>query len=149
MMHKKIVSRMVLALLLTFPEVGLADAIPLKLGQLAPYDGLLLKPADVATIMAEKRSVPDLVAIEVKKAKDDADAQCKLRLSDQQLSSKEESLVLSGQLKVLMDSNDALTKQLSEAQSNAKWTPILVGGASIVGIAVGVLTTIVVTKTLN
>lgn len=148
-MLKKIISGCLLVSLMTASTTAWGEAKPLQAGQSAPFDGLLLPPADAANIMADKKSLPDRIAIEVKKAQDDEKARCSLRLADQDTSSREVAAIQAAQIKQLLDSNSALYKQVQDAQSSSKWVPLYVGGGVVGGVVIGVLTTVLVNKLKN
>lgn len=145
-MLKKIISGCLLVSLVMASSTARGEAIALQKSQPSPFSGLLLTPVDAANIMAEKRAVPERIAIEVKKAQDDAEAVCKLKLSQQDTASREAAAVQSAQVKQLLDSNSSLYKQVQDAQSATKWMPLYISGGVTGGVLVGVLTTILVTK---
>ena len=147
MTKQKIILGSTLCTLLTISSIVKGEAVPLKAGQSSPYDGILISPEAAAIIMAEKRALPDLIDVEVKKEREQQEAKCKFRLDQQEISSQQSAAAANAQVKDLLNSNSALSKQLADAQSSIKWTPAYVTGAAILGLATGVLTSIIVIKT--
>ena len=123
-----------------------ADAVALDKGEKAPHAGILLTPEDAASIMAEKESTPGRIEIEKQKAAAEANATCKLKLTQQDIAAKEASLALDAQLKLAMNSNQVLKKQLDDAASSSKWSTLHTVAAAVGGIIIGATTAVIVTK---
>lgn len=134
----------VAALLAASPAA--AEAAPMQKGDPSPFAGLLLPPADAARIMADKKAVPEVIAAEVKKVREEVDSHCKLQLAEAGISARQQTAILRAQVDTALESSKQLAKQLEDAQSAAKWTPVWITTSAVGGVVVGVLTASLISK---
>lgn len=137
---KKVMSA-VLALLLISTSARADDSYlsPLKQGQPAPYDGLLLNPTAAATIMSDRRLQQDLIKAEVDKAVGEVTANFTFKMKEQDINFREKSAVLESQLKIRDGAIRGLEEEIKRSKDAAKWTPLYVAGGVVGGIAATIL----------
>lgn len=141
---------LILAASIAFSSTARAEgALPIQQGEPSPAAGILLTPDQAAFIMAEKLAVPRLLNAAVEKAQKDAAAECKLKLLDSDIASRQNAAALSAQVKSATDANVALEKQLEAARQSSKWNSFYVGASAVGGIIVGFLAASFVARTSN
>lgn len=119
---------------------------PLRKDQKAPYDGVLLNPTAVASVIATIQSIPDTIAVEVKKEVNEEKAHSKLALDNLHADLKYEKETSKIRIDSLNGQVDTLTKQIKKVESEKPNLPIWIGAGFIGGIVVTVLTVFAVNQ---
>lgn len=159
-MRKNIVSCVLIATLLV-PAVSFADLpdpprlqlnepvvgeviTPIKLGQVAPYTGVLLSPSAVASLTVRLNNIQEQIKLEIDKTNSEANARCVFKLDSAKTIFDTEKSILQvkletsdAKMKIL---NEELVKQTSK-QSSSFWfgvgvTAGVVGGILLTSFAV-------------
>lgn len=120
------------------PTVGEAIS-PMKLGQKAPFTGILFSPDAVAKIVTEINSIPEQIKIHTEKTQKLCTAKCELDLNDLRISWETEQKISAAELSAVVSQNLVLVnriKSLESSQSNTIWW---VGGGVLVGAGITVL----------
>lgn len=113
---------------------------PLKKGQVAPFEGILLSTRAATQITVELETQPQIIKVEVERAKKLERAQCTKELADESSRAKAEKKTYDA----MIAANDArikvLQKTLQEAEKNSKRPDVLL--ISTLGAAGGVILTL-------
>jgi flagellar motility protein MotE (MotC chaperone) len=114
-----------------------ATITPLKKGQVAPYDGNLLSPKAVATIIAQLDAIPSKIQIEVDKTRSEEKAQCQFQLSEAKtnadLETKIKNAKIEQQIKSLEVLQERIAKLEKETSGSTLWVTLGVTGGLLVG----------------
>jgi hypothetical protein len=117
-----------------------ATITPLKKGQIAPYDGNLLSPAAVASVIAQLDVIPAQIKLETDKVKTQEKAQCEFTLSELKANFETENKIqkarIDQQLKSIQVLQDELAKKEKEKPNTTMWTTLGVTGGLIIGIGI-------------
>lgn len=133
------------------PDVLLSNIIdsegvitPLKKNQRAPYDGVLLSPVAVATIITQIKSFQDQAKLDLEFEKKQEQANCQYRIDELTTTCNTDKKVLMAQLDQQKSQIDVLSKQLDSELKNKPnvqlWTGIGVGVGFVVGVGLSALT---------
>lgn len=161
---KRFISVILLTSIL-FPRVVLAEdklpseppppsfVLPIKIGQVVPFDGLLLSEGAAAEIIADKKLFPEKIIVEVSKARDQELAKCNLRISAEKSVCSEQLAIDSAKLKEkdsqIQSLNEKLDKQANtekkfrELENSTKYYVV---GAFAAGIVTTLLTGLAISK---
>lgn len=156
---KRIISLLLIALMLSAPVASYADPIdltaptlqagerdvgaavsPMKKGQSAPFTGVLLSPAAVATVTVQLKSIADVVKLEVDRANNESKVRCDAALEDSRIKSDADAKVAQAKLEASMKENQILTDRLDKEESARSNTIWWAGGGFVVGVATTILT---------
>lgn len=120
-------------------DVGAAIS-PMKKGQVAPFTGLLLSPAAVASIMSDLNEKDRLIRLEVSKAVAEVNAkndhQIELIKSRNETDLKIKDLIIENQKSDLSRLDDQLKKERENKPDPFFWTMVGIGA----GVAISTLT---------
>lgn len=120
-------------------DVGKAMS-PMRMGQVAPFTGVLLSPLAIATIIAERHAAEQETKIEVDKAVITEKAMCEYSMSEFRVKCNADKEILQIQLDTCKKEVETLTVRLNDVESNSVSSPgwlALSGGAGLV-IGVGI-----------
>jgi len=117
------------------PNVGEAIS-PLKLGQKAPFTGILFSPAAAAKINTELKNVPEQINIEIDRVNKICNAECQFKLNNVTIERRTDQQIASARLSSAVSENELLVnriKKLENSQSNVLWWTIggFAGGALV------------------
>jgi hypothetical protein len=134
----------------TLPSASPTSVVrPLKTGDISPFDGLLLSPMAIAEIIADKKLLPEKIAAETEKVKQQEQANCNLSLKEKDADKQQYAAIQELKLQNKDAEIEALNKKLSLLQSSQiSSTPYIVVGAAA-GITTTLLTTFVVYKMIH
>lgn len=121
------------------PDVGTAIS-PMKKGQVAPFTGVLLSPAAVATTTVNLNSIKDQVKIEVDHANAVAQAQCTAATNAAKIQADADAKIAQAKLDAALSENKILTDRLQKVESSQPNVVLLLGGGVLVGVGITVLT---------
>ncbi len=122
-------------------EADVGEAIsPLKLGQRAPFTGVLLSPAAVAKMLVELKSIDDKIKIETERATKICEAQCEFRVKETKIELETDKKILIEQLKFQKEQNKILEDRVQKYES--KQQPVALW--AIGGFGLGLATTILI-----
>lgn len=121
------------------PSVGKAIS-PLKMGQKAPFTGLLLSPEAIADMIAELNSIPEQIEIEKKKTLETCEAQCTFKLEWSKIESNTDNKILNARVEAEERQNKILVERVKELEDDKSNLLLWTAGGAVVG----VLTTILI-----
>lgn len=113
---------------------------PMKMGQKAPFTGLLLSPQAVAQIIVNLNSQQAETDIQVTKAKETQKAVDQLIIDDKDAQITLIKSTTNVQIKDLDDEVNTLTKKLQDAEKSAPNLPLWIGVGAVGGIVLTVVT---------
>lgn len=120
-------------------EKNVGPAIsPIKIGQAAPFSGVLFSPVAVATILSEFNALNGLMQLNVKKEQETQIAICSAEKNKLNIQSEADKNILNARLDSKTRELQLLNDQLAKQENNSPNAPLLIG----VSFSVGVLSTI-------
>lgn len=122
---------------------------PIKLGEIAPFEGLLLSPSAVAEIVSDKKTEPGRILIAVESERKRSEADCQLRLGNDRLKHDSQVTLLGAEIKMKDSRLTALSEELKISQENEGRIPYYVGGGVLAGTLLTILTTFAITHISN
>ena len=153
---KKIISLALLASIL-IPNLAIAEdklpsepppssyLVPIKNGQISPFDGLLLSEGAAAEIIADKKLFPEKIIVEVSKAREQEKADCKLKIENEKSSCSEQRVVDLTKLKEKDSQINVLNEKLksqADLERKLKETEKSITYYTFGGVAAGIATTL-------
>lgn len=117
---------------------------PLKKDNKAPFTGVLLSPAAVASIIAQAHVYDAQVKLEVDKTKAEEQAQCQYRVSEIKTTTDADKGILQARYDAKVKEVEALQKQIKPSTSTAP--ALYVSGGAVAGIGLTLLTVFVVSR---
>jgi len=124
----------IVLLSLTIPSVALSDnsyMTPLSKGVPSPYDGLLLTPEAVASIIADKETESDRIRVETDKVKAEEQAKSQYAISEVQTKSETDKKIIQAQSDVNLRKANQYQEMLAKEQN--KPSPYIWIGLGVVG----------------
>ncbi len=122
---------------------------PLDQGQLSPFDGLLLSPQAVATIIAERESYEPRCTLKTQKAVAENQANNDFFISDQKSKCDADTKVLEIKLKSKIEETQVLGEKLNyeiaTRPNRATWASIGFGG----GVVITLLSALLISRISN
>lgn len=102
---------------------------PLKAGDRAPFDGVLLNPQAVASVVATIDNIPNQISVETKKATATADASCSLKITNVTIELEYQKKVADLRIKNQDQQIELLTKEIkaNEIQKTSNWIWLGIG----------------------
>lgn len=102
---------------------------PLKAGERAPFDGVLLNPQAVASVVATIDNIPNQIAVETKKATATADASCSLKITNVTIELEYQKKTAELRIKNQDQQIELLTKEIksNEVAKTSNWIWLGVG----------------------
>jgi hypothetical protein len=177
MSFKKIISTLLLATL-TLPNIAIAQSVPspdaepavlnipppeltpgekdpglaispMKRGQRAPFTGVLLAPASVASVIVEIESIHERMQIEIRKAVEQERAECEKTVQDLNVKTEADNKIhqanIDGKNRTINMLNQRVKKL--EEENASRWHPgVWIGIGTAGGIALTVLTAFAISK---
>jgi len=122
--------------------------VPLKMNELAPFDGVELSAESVATIITNFHLKDEELKLNIDKALADASAQSTFKLNELQSQLDLNKHVSDARIKSLDDQNKALNIELKKAIDDQSNVPLLLGLGFAGGVVVSVLLTLALTHSL-
>jgi hypothetical protein len=127
------------------PDPGAATS-PLRKGQPAPFTGVLLSPAAVASIIAEFKSFDGKIALEVDKAKKDAAASCDFTMKEAATACTTDKKILTAAIEARDSRINLLETDLKKTVDSMPSRTIWFGLGVVGGIVLTVATVYVVSQ---
>jgi hypothetical protein len=128
------------------PNDASPEVAPVKKGQPAPFDGTLLSPEAVATVVADRQATTETTKAETTRVQSEEQAKCKFTVDEAKASADAKLTVtdanLGAEKKKAVALNIALKKEIASRPNVAVWT--VMGG--IVGAGVTVLIVVALGK---
>lgn len=154
---KKMMTLMLALLLAGSPVMAQDVTHPPEEGQLPPtiqdvskgekalIDGVIFSPEAVATIIAEKKALPQQIQNVVDKAVEQSGAQCQSDKDHISAKAAADASVATAKLRSALKNNDMLLAELKKKERMSKLQKIWIGVSAVAGVAVaGALAGIVV-----
>lgn len=150
-MKKLFVTLLTLSFLSLSTIAGADEGVikPMKLGELAPFEGLLLSPSAVAEIVSDKKLESERIAVAVDSERKKTESGCQLRLGEEKIRFDREVAYLNSDIKMKEARLTTLSEQLRISQEKEGMTPYYVGGGVLAGTLLTILTTIAITHISN
>lgn len=119
---------------------------PMKMGQKAPFTGLLLSPEAVAKIIVDINNKLAEIDLEAKRARDTQKAEDQLQIDNLKSDLQTQKTVTDIQVKSRDATIQELTKKIEEEEKSKPNLPLWIGGGFVAGITVTVLTVFALNK---
>lgn len=121
-------------------EITIPVVTPIKEGSNAPYDGVLLSPEAVATIIAEKEELPKKIDLEVKKAVAESNATCDADKKQIEASFRSDKQIMQARLDAALKEKKILVDDIKKSERRSKLQKIwIVVSAAVGAVGVGVV----------
>ena len=129
-------------------DPGLAIS-PMKKGQRAPFTGVLLAPASVASVIVEMETFEERLKIEVKKVTESERVKCEKNILDADAKSVADKKILQADIDSKGRTISSLNGQIKKLrdENESRWPPgVWIGVGAVGGIALTVLTAFAISK---
>ena len=137
----KLISILLISSQLTFSLNAFCDdsyMTPLDKGKPAPYPGVLLSPPAIASIIADKESVPEQIKIEVEKVRQEEQTLANYKLAESIVKSDTDKKILQTQLDNTLKSKNEIQEELiKERNKPSGWTYVGIGAGLTVLTLIG------------
>ena len=147
-MFVKFVSLLTLFSFILFTSSAYAEETvsPIKIGQIAPYSGMLVSSAAIARIISDIQTQPEITAAEIKRAVDTVKAEDQIKLDT--LNSKIAYMQTTSEASIKARESQiaALQKQLAAVDRSKPNVPLWTGIGAVSGVIVTILTVFAVTQ---
>jgi len=133
-------------------DVGAALS-PMKIGQKAPFTGVLLSPRAVAIMIAQIHAIEEQIAIEVTRAKAETQAEGDFRVSEATTQFTADITILNAQLEArdqeLIILNEVIRQHEKSRPNVMLWTGLGAAVGFVIGAGITVLTVYAINQASN
>jgi len=119
---------------------------PLNKGMPSPYAGVLLSPPAIASIIADKESVPETIKIETDKARAEEQAASQFKVSEIEDKAKTYKAILETQVNGMLKQSNDWEKKVIDCENKKDLTVLWLSLGAVGGIATTIASFIIVSK---